>query len=100
MVIKYPNIGDKLICPVCEKEFTVSDDTKYIVKNEFTCSWKCFLKYVKKTQNVESGNRRKTFNPITEVKKEEPQLPPVTEQEQPVKRKRGRPRKVEKVELW
>ena len=99
-MIRYPNIGDKLICPVCEKEFTVSDDTKYLVKSEFTCSWKCFLKYVNKTQTVESGNRRKTFNPITEVKKEEPKLSPVIEEEQPVKRKRGRPRKVEKVELW
>ena len=46
-MIRYPNIGDKLICPICEKEFTVSDDTRYLVKSEFTCSWKCFLERVK-----------------------------------------------------
>lgn len=44
-----PKKGDKLICPVCGKEFKASDDTKYISSGEYldtcgyTCSWKCFL---------------------------------------------------------
>lgn len=36
-------IGDKLICPVCGKEFTVTEDTKYIAAGGFTCDWKCFM---------------------------------------------------------
>jgi hypothetical protein len=40
-------IGEKLICPVCGKEFIASDGTKYIVAGGFTCSWKCFLIRVK-----------------------------------------------------
>ena len=37
----------KLICPVCGKEFTASDDTKYIAGGGFTCDWKCFLDHIK-----------------------------------------------------
>ena len=41
------NEKGNLICPVCEKEFKPTADTKYIVSGGYTCSWKCFLKEVK-----------------------------------------------------
>lgn len=37
-------IGSGLECPVCGKKFTVKEDTNYIVKGGYTCSWECFLK--------------------------------------------------------
>lgn len=40
-------IGDTLVCSVCGKEFKVSDDTKYICKGGYTCTWKCFLNHVR-----------------------------------------------------
>lgn len=38
-------LNDKgmLVCPVCGKEFKPTDDTKYIVRGGYTCSWQCFL---------------------------------------------------------
>lgn len=36
-------IGEKLICPVCGKEFKATEDTKYIAGGGYTCDWKCFL---------------------------------------------------------
>ena len=39
-------VGERLTCPVCNKEFKVTDDTCYIVAGGYTCSWKCFLKRV------------------------------------------------------
>jgi len=36
-------VGDSLVCPICGKEFKATEDTKYIIGNEYTCCWKCFL---------------------------------------------------------
>lgn len=36
-----------LVCPICGKEFTRTDDTKYITHGAYTCSWECFLKTIK-----------------------------------------------------
>lgn len=36
-----------LVCPICSKEFTRTDDTKYITHGAYTCSWECFLKTIK-----------------------------------------------------
>lgn len=36
-----------LVCPICGKEFTRTDDTKYITHGGYTCSWECFLKTIK-----------------------------------------------------
>lgn len=44
-----PTIGETLACPVCGKNFRVSEDTKYIVAGGFTCGWKCFMICVKNT---------------------------------------------------
>lgn len=35
--------GDQLTCPVCGKDFKATEDTVYIAKGGYTCSWKCFL---------------------------------------------------------
>lgn len=42
--------GAKLICPVCQKEFIVDDDTNYFCAGGYVCEWKCFLKHVKETE--------------------------------------------------
>lgn len=34
-------------CPVCHKLFRMSADSKYLIGNKHTCSWKCFRNYVK-----------------------------------------------------
>ena len=38
---------EKLTCPVCGKQFVKTEDHKYIVREGYTCSWKCFLERVK-----------------------------------------------------
>lgn len=38
-----------LVCPICGKEFTRTDDTKYITHGAYTCSWECFLRTIKET---------------------------------------------------
>ena len=38
-----PATGETLTCPVCNKDFKVSEDTKYIAMGGFTCGWKCFM---------------------------------------------------------
>ena len=40
--------GDSLLCPVCGKEFIVTDKTRFIISGEYTCSLKCFVSEVKK----------------------------------------------------
>ena len=37
-----------LTCPVCNKEFKPTNDTKYIAAGGYTCSWDCFLTVAKK----------------------------------------------------
>ena len=39
-----------LICPICNKEFEANEDTRYIISGGYTCSWKCFLKEMKKRE--------------------------------------------------
>lgn len=39
----YPKTGTELICPICGKKFKVTDDTRYLRKGGYVCSWKCFL---------------------------------------------------------
>lgn len=49
------NIDSTLICPVCGKRFLPSDDTKYLIGKEYTCSWDCFLNKVKEKYNENDG---------------------------------------------
>ena len=48
-----------LTCPVCQKEFKPTDDTKYIVTGGYTCSWKCFLIEVKKQEENKQSKKNK-----------------------------------------
>lgn len=43
----FVRLGEKSICPICGKEFEITEDTKYIAGGDCTCSWKCFQKEVK-----------------------------------------------------
>ena len=47
-----PKTHQTLICPVCNKEFKVNDDTKYIVKGGYVCDWKCFKQRMKDTEEA------------------------------------------------
>ena len=44
------NSDESLICTICDKKFKPNDDTKYIARGGYTCSWKCFLDYVKRRE--------------------------------------------------
>lgn len=50
-------LGDKLLCPICGKEFTVTENTKYIFNKQYACEWPCFLEKVKKCD--EERNNKK-----------------------------------------
>ena len=54
-----PFIGDKLICPVCNKKFTVTEDTNYYVKGGPVCDWKCFKQRLKNTEEERKGKDSK-----------------------------------------
>lgn len=46
-----------LVCPICGKEFTQTDDTKYITHGAYTCSWECFLKTIRETTINKKGKQ-------------------------------------------
>ena len=47
-----------LICPVCGKEFKTNNDTRYIIKGGYTCSWKCFLTEAKKRNDEKNAKEK------------------------------------------
>ena len=47
-------------CPICNKEFEATEDTRYIIGGGYTCSWKCFLtEHRKREAEKEAENKRK-----------------------------------------
>lgn len=54
----FPQLGETIICPVCNKEFKVTHDTKYAVADGFTCSWKCIMDHRKKVNETKQEKRR------------------------------------------
>lgn len=44
--------GDLLSCPICNKAFKATEDTVYIAKGGYTCSWKCFLEHGKELREA------------------------------------------------
>lgn len=48
VVLKSPDLQDKVICSVCNKEFKLKE--KYIIAGGYACKWKCFLKEVKRQE--------------------------------------------------
>lgn len=91
----YPKNNDKIVCKNCQKEFIVTDATRFMISDSFACSWKCFVEW-----NKSRKNKKENIPLVVEVKTEE------VKEESVVKRKRGRPRKVDtnkpltKVALW
>lgn len=55
--------GEILTCPVCGKEFPVSEDTNYYCAGGYVCEWKCFLKHVRET------DAKRALEPQPEVTK-------------------------------
>lgn len=41
-------LQDKTVCSVCQKEFKLKE--KYAIAGGYACSWKCFLKEVKRRE--------------------------------------------------
>lgn len=52
-------LGDRLVCPICNNEFTATEDTKYIAGGGYVCTWKCFLTRVKETQADTKKEKKK-----------------------------------------
>lgn len=50
--------NEKLICPVCGKEFKPTADTCYIISGGYTCSWKCFLNEVKRREREKTVKKK------------------------------------------
>ena len=44
MSLERPKVGEKLVCPVCGKEFKATENTVFVIHNAYTCSWACFKK--------------------------------------------------------
>lgn len=56
---KSTDTSDKLICPVCGKEFIPNDDTNYIIAGGYTCNWKCFLDEAKRRDAAKQEKSKK-----------------------------------------
>lgn len=83
-------IGDKLVCPVCGKEFIADENTVYATTKGFTCSWKCFINRVnacEKKKHEEDSSY--DFKEII-LKEEKKSI-----EENPPSKKRGRPKKMQ-----
>lgn len=79
----YPVNGTKLICPKCGKEFTVTDDTRYLYGKGYVCDWKCFLTPIK--QETDIPVHTETPTPvITETPKVEKKTRKKREVEKPI----------------
>lgn len=61
-ISKLVNAKGLLTCPVCQKEFKPTDDTKYIAAGGYTCSWKCFLTVAKQHEEERASKKRKIAN--------------------------------------
>lgn len=64
-------IGDIVVCPICGRQYRLTENHKFLRGNDFVCSWDCFMG---KPNKIEY---REKFEVC----------------EQPEKKKRGRPRK-------
>ena len=52
------NSDEKLICTICGEAFKPNDDTKYIARGGYTCSWDCFSNYVKKREKEKKEEKK------------------------------------------
>ena len=52
-----PKIGEETICPVCKQKFKLSTDHCYLIKKDYTCSWKCFTIGVQEEEKKISNDK-------------------------------------------
>lgn len=64
-------IGDKCICPECKKQFKITEDSAYLIGNQFTCSWACLHNHIKRTQPYDPNKTYSRKNEFVWRKKEE-----------------------------
>lgn len=64
-------IGDIVICPMCGKQYRLTENHKFLRENDFVCSWDCFMGKANKS----AENLKFEVSDVVE------------------KKKRGRPRK-------
>lgn len=55
----YPQIGESLVCPVCNQRFKATEDTRYLINGNYTCNWKCFFNYYNEHEKVNEEKKRK-----------------------------------------
>lgn len=48
IMLNPPNPQENLICSICQKEFKFKE--KYVIAGGYACSWKCFLREVKRQE--------------------------------------------------
>lgn len=61
MMMRIPDhkIGEKVICPVCKKQYIFSEENCYIICGDYACEWKCFIGHVKKIEKEKEENNKK-----------------------------------------
>jgi uncharacterized C2H2 Zn-finger protein len=58
-MIQKVRLGEELLCPICGKLFKVTDNTKYIMNGEYTCSWKCFYNEARNRDETMRGKKKR-----------------------------------------
>lgn len=53
-----PLIGADCICPICEKHFKFSEDSKFFIKGGYTCSKECFIKRTYEVSNLKAEENK------------------------------------------
>ena len=97
MSMPFCNKGDKLVCSVCGKNITASDDTKYITNGGYTCDWNCFLTPIKEREKKKKQEEKalaKLKKKDDEILKEEITANTAETVDITIK-KRGRPKKLQ-----
>lgn len=52
-------LGAKVTCPICSKNFVITQETCCIAKGGYVYDWKCFNTHVKKTTAEKENNLKK-----------------------------------------
>ena len=58
-MVQKVRLGEELFCPVCGALFKATEYTKYIMKGEYTCSWKCFYNEARSRDEEKKNNKTK-----------------------------------------
>ena len=52
-------VQELLNCPICGKEFKLTENSKYKFNGKYACTWKCFLKEVRKRAATKEDKKKK-----------------------------------------